>query len=339
MLGHSGGGREGRELADGRRASARTTEDHEVRHRTAARPEHREGVHQHVGPLERLHATGEQHDPPGRVEPEPSARSGPVAGCEQLEIDARCDRVDAVRVRSVQLDEVARLLVGARDEGVGLRDHLLLPDHATVRLGSVPRRKGGVLDPCHRVHRVHERHVPPIGRQPPDLTGEPVVRVHDVVPARRPRGLRPQHPCGHRAQLSREIALVEPLERSCRHVVDQDRRHHADVDLVAEQDRAGLLAAEDAPVRVRAGQDHGLGECRRGRPREDLHARTTPGERVRQPRDVDVHPAGIADARLVQRRGVDRQHGDPELSMGPVGHRVTSRSGRRRRVRAGRSCA
>ena len=145
---------------------------------------------QHVGRLERLDAPDEQQD--GRVGRQPQPPAGGCRGtrAEQLEVDPGRHRHDPSRVGVVQLDEGFRLLVGVGDETVGGRDDLRLADLPGDRLRRVALGEGEVLDLRHRVHRVYERHVPPLGGQPGDLAGQPVVGVHEVVPARaraRPR--------------------------------------------------------------------------------------------------------------------------------------------------------
>ena len=57
--------------------------------------------------------------------------------------------------------------------------------------------------------------------QPADLAGQPVVRVHQVVPAGLVGGLGPQHLGGERAQLGRQVVLGQPLERAGDDVPDQ----------------------------------------------------------------------------------------------------------------------
>ncbi len=61
-------------------------------------------------------------------------------------------------------------------------DHLLLADDAHAWLSVVAFCNIEVLDLGHRVHRVHEGHVPTLTGQPADLAGQPVVRVDDVEP-------------------------------------------------------------------------------------------------------------------------------------------------------------
>ena len=71
----------------------------------------------------------------------------------------------------VQLDQLARLLVGVGDQPVGGLDDLGLADLAAGRLGAChPSASVGVLDPRHRVHRVHQRHAAS-GRRPASRPG------------------------------------------------------------------------------------------------------------------------------------------------------------------------
>ena len=84
-------------------------------------------------------------------------------------------------------------LGGVRHQPVGLGHHLLLADDAATRLGPVTLGQHGVLDPGQGVHGVHERDAPAVLGQPAHLPGQPVVRVDEVVAARRPSGLGPHH--------------------------------------------------------------------------------------------------------------------------------------------------
>ena len=165
---------------------------------------------------------------------------------------------------------------------VGLVDHLLLADGAHRRLGRVDVGQRDVLHRGQRVRGVHQRHRPAVAGQPADLAGEPVVRVHDVVVAGLVGGLGAQHPGRERAQLRRQVMLVETLERAGDHVAHQHAGRH--------------------PHRRRVG--------RRRRAGEDLDLDAAAGHVQRRLQDVDVHAAGVSGTRLRQRRGVHRQHRD-----------------------------
>ncbi len=104
---------------------------------------------------------------------------------------------------------------------VGFVDHLLLADRAHRRLGGVTLGQRRVLHRGQRVGGVHQRHRPAVAGQPTDLTGQPVVRVHDVVVARLVSGLGPQHAGGERTQLGGQVVLVQTLERPGHHVAHQ----------------------------------------------------------------------------------------------------------------------
>ena len=183
----------------------------------------------------------------------------------------------------VKRNQLLRFVFGVDDQPVGFVDDLLLTDRAQRRLGCVTVGQRRVLDRGEGVRGVHQRHRPPIARQPADLTGQPVVRVHDVVVARLVGGLGAQHARGERAQLGGQVVLVQPLERARDHVAHQHARRHPHRRLIG----------------------------RRGGPGEDLHLDAAAGHLQRALQHVDVHPAGIAGAGLGQRRGVHRQNGHP----------------------------
>ena len=109
------------------------------------------------------------------------------------------------------------------------------------------------------------------------------MRVHDVVPAGLVAGLGAQHPRGEGAQLAGQVVLAQPLERPRDDVAHQHARRQL-------RDRRVL---------------------RRRRPREDLDLDAAAGHPQRGLHDVDVHPARVARARLLQRRGVHRQQAHP----------------------------
>jgi len=132
------------------------------------------------------------------------------AGGEGRQIDARRHDVDAARVGAVVLHELVPFLAGGRDEPVGLGDHLLLADDPAQRLRRVAGGQGSVLDLAERVRGVHEWHAPAVAGQPPDLSGQPVVGVDEVVPALLVVCLGAQHGGGERAQLSGQLVLAEP---------------------------------------------------------------------------------------------------------------------------------
>ena len=180
------------------------------------------GAQQHVRGLERLDPADEQQHAGVRRQAGRGPGGGPVAGGEQLEVDARGHHPDLAGVGVVQLDQLAGLVVGVGHQPVGGLDDLRLADLAPRRLGRVTVGELGVLDPGHGVHRVHERHPPAVGGQPAHLAGEPVVGVHEVVPPLGPRGLGPHHPGGEGAQLARQVLLAQPLVRPGGDVAD----HH-----------------------------------------------------------------------------------------------------------------
>ena len=196
-----------------------------------------------------------------------------VARAEHLEVDAGGDDGDPRRVGSVEVDEFSGLAGGVGDERRGRVDDLLLTDLAPRRLGSVTRGELTVLDPRHRVHRVDERHPPPVGREPPDLAREPVVGMHEVVVPLRLRRADPHHAGRERAQLARQIVLAEPLVRPGGDVVDGHAGRQFD-----------LLT-------------HGRARA----PREDVDGDAALREPLRRLDDVDVEAARVTRPRLRQR--------------------------------------
>jgi len=133
-----------------RRPTARAAEHHEQRDGAARGGQDRDRPNQHVRRLERLHPAGEQHHLAidGQVEPRtervPAARAR-ANRVEQCEVHAGGDDVHRGGVGVVQVDEVSRLLDGARQECVRRRDHLALTDQAAGRLGVSPGASAAFL--------------------------------------------------------------------------------------------------------------------------------------------------------------------------------------------------
>ena len=147
-----------------------------------------------------------------------------------------------------------------------------LADDPALRLGGVAVGQREVLDLGQGVHGVHERHVPPVGGEPADLAGQPVVRVDEVVPARVVRGPRP---AGRRRRRRRAARAG----RSC--------------------DSPSSGPADDVPDEDAGSQLDGARRGAGGGPGEDLDLGAALGEPARGLRDVDVHAAGVAGARLL----------------------------------------
>jgi hypothetical protein len=198
----------------------------------------------------------------------------------------------------VELDQLAGLVARVDDQPVAGFHHLLLADDAAQRLRGVAVGEREVLDLGQGVRGVHERHPPPLGGQPADLPGQPVVGVHDVVPAGLVRGLDPQDAGGQGAQLGRQVLLGQPLERTGGDVAHGDARR--------ELDDGRQVAAGGAG--------------------EDLHLDAEGGQPLAGLDDVDVHATGVAGARLLERRGVHGQHRHAPRVHGRQGHRRTSLS-------------
>ena len=205
-------------------------------------------------------------------------------GLEDVEVDARRHDDDLARVGVVQLDQGLGLVVGVGDQPVGRLDDLGLADLAARRLGAVTAGERVVLDPGHGVHRVHQRHLPALGGQPADLAGEPVVGVHQVVPAERAPGLGAHHAGGEGAELARQVVLAQPLVRAGGHVPHRSR---------------------PAPARPPGGRSLLVARVK--------ISTATPRAASRRRRldDVDVEAARVAGAGLLQRRGVHAEHRHP----------------------------
>ncbi len=201
----------------------------------------------------------------------------------ERKVDARRDDRDRVGIGVIQVDELPRFGLGVGDQAIGCLDDLCFADRARRRLGRVTHRERRILDPRQRVHAVHERHAPSLFRQPPDLARQPVVRMHEVVPAGVARRLGAQHRGRERTQLRRQIGFRQWLE-------------WAGDDVAHGEARRDVLDRGDV--------------ARRG-PGEDVDLDTLRGQPPRQLHDVDVHAAGVADAWLLDRRRVQAQHRDP----------------------------
>ena len=202
---------------------------------------------------------------------------------EDAQVRARVDGLHLGRVRAVQLGQLACLLGRVGDQPVRRGHHLELAADPLVGLGGVARREGRVLHLAQGVHRLHERDAPALLGGRADLAGQPVVRVHQVIPAGLRRGLGAQHLKRELAYLRGQVVLVELLERARRHAADQ----HA----------GGELGQRRRVPADRAG--------------EDLHLGAARGEPLGHLDDVNVQAAGVASARLVERGRVDAERGDP----------------------------
>ena len=237
---------------------------------------------QHIGGLERLNTPDEGQDELVGVQPERRPRRPSVAGCEGLQIHAGMHHVDARRIGVVKRNQLLRFVFGVDDQSVRLVDDLLLTDRAQRRFGCVAFGKRRVLDRREGMRGVHQRHRPPITREPADLTRQPVVRVHDVVVARLVCRFGPQHAGGECAQLCGQVVLVQPFEGARDDVAHQHAGRHPHRRLIG----------------------------RRCGPGEDLHLDAAARHLQRALQHVDVHAAGVTRAGLGQWRGVHRQNGD-----------------------------
>ena len=252
----------------------------------------RRGAQHHVGALQRLDpAREDQHDRvrrPARAaagcRPKPQKPQKPEAPGRNTDRSTPGDTVfDPRRGGAVQLDQLPRLVLGVRDQPVGGRHDLALAPDPDRGLGAVAAGQGQVLDLAEGVHRLHQRHPPALRGHRPDLAGQPVVRVHQVVPAGREVGLGAQHAERERADLPGQRVLVEFLERPGHQVPDQHPGCELQHGRGVPADRAG----------------------------EDLHLDAAPGQLPGHLDHVDVEPAGVAGARLVERGGVHADRRDP----------------------------
>ena len=212
-------------------ARAAEDDDHEPRAHRRRRPQQvGRGADQDVRGLERLDPPGEQQHLGVLGHPE-SGTGGvtSVGGGEHVEVDAGRHHRHPLGQGAVQLDQLAPLGLGARHQPVGRRHDLLLADLAAGGLGRVALGQVGVLHLRHRVHAVHERDVPAVGHEPADLARQPVVGVHDVVPAGVLRRLGPHHAGRERAQLARQVVLPEPGQRPGHHVAHRHPGRELDV--------------------------------------------------------------------------------------------------------------
>ena len=162
-------------------------------------------VQHHVGSLERLYPAGEdEHDAVGRqAELRPGMRLR--SGLEHREVNARINGDDARRVGGVVPDELPCLIVGIGNQPVGRGNDLRLAAQPDLWLNGVAGREGGVLDLAQRVHGLDERDSPPLLGDGADLARQPVMPVHEVIPAGRMRSLGPEQLEGELAQLARKI--------------------------------------------------------------------------------------------------------------------------------------
>src|SRR5664280_3678530 len=216
-------------------------------------------------------------------QPQLGPRRCHIPNGEHPEVDAGRHDPNLAGIRVIQVDQLTGLAPGVCHEAVSGVHDLSLTDLATRRLWRVPFRQPGVLDARHRVHRVHQRHPPTVSRQPAHLPGEPVVGVHEVIPALGSGRLRAHDPLGERAQLTREVSLAQALEWPC--------------DDVAYVDPGRYLGLER--------------QTAVGHPGEDLNLYATHRQPFGDLDDVHVQTTRIACSWLLERRGVDAEHGNP----------------------------
>ncbi len=243
----------------------------------------RSGVQQHVGRLQRLDTPHEEQQQRVRRNTDAAARRRGVPGTEHLQVDTGRHHVDQVGVGVVEIDQMAPFVLGGCDQSVRAVDDSLLARDAMWWIRAVAVGERAVLHLRQGVGGVYQWDSPPARDREPNLAGKPIVRVDDVEPAGFVCGLDPKHGRGEGTQPGRKILPADVFERPGCDMAHRDSRR--------ERDRRMHLAA--------------------GGPGEDLHFGAEQGQLPRQLHHIHVHAAGIAGARLFQRRRVHRQHGDP----------------------------
>jgi hypothetical protein len=127
------------------------------------------------------------------------------------------------------------------------------------------------------VHGLDERDAPPLLGDSADLAGQPVVAVHEIVPAGRVRSLGPQQLEGELTELAGKIRFVEIFERPGGQMTDED------------------AGRELGDLRLVAGY----------RPGEYVNLDTPLGEALGDLNDVDIKTACVAGPWLLERRCVN----------------------------------
>src|SRR5581483_3011761 len=142
-------------------------------------------------------------------------------------------------------------------------------------------RVRAVLHTAQRVEHRHVRHAPKLGEPRSDPAREPVVAVHDRV--------------------LDALALDEPFE-----VVDERRQVLDDRVLV---DAVAWTGVEVDDARTGA-ERHDARQARLRLAREDVDVDAGAAELAAQLADVELHPADLARAELVERAAVHAEHRD-----------------------------
>ena len=196
-------------------------------------------------------------------------------GREERVVDTRRHDLDPTRRRAVEALELRSFLGAAREDRVGATDDLDLRAHAALRL--LVARLG--LHPRQRVERRDERQVELVLQPVPSQPRQPVVRVDDV---------------GAHAGLEVVAHLVGELvdglgQRFLRKV------GRTDVDVAHPEPGLDRHLGRQA-LAPRAHVHRAVDACL-GQGRDELA-------------HVHVHPAGVGNARLGERRGVQREDGE-----------------------------
>ena len=207
----------------------------------------------------------------------PRSRCGARRRCRARKsvVDARRHDLDPTRRRAVEAFELRSFLSAAREDRVGATDDLDLRAHAALWL--LVARLG--LHPSQRVERRDERQAELVLEPVPSQPRQPVVRMDDVgAPA---RFEVVAHLVGELVDRLRE-RFLRKVGRTDVDVAHPEPRLDRDLGSEAISPRAHVHRAVDA---------------RLGQGRDELA-------------HVHVHPARVGNARLGERRGVQREDGE-----------------------------
>ena len=196
-------------------------------------------------------------------------------------IDPRGGNEQPLRAGAVVLEEIIELIRGGGDHTVGESDDLILGAQSRRARPRLVGPMRGILHPAQRVERVSQRKAKRLFDQHPRPARQPVVGVHHIESL--PIAPRPvDDPVPKGADVFDEFRDRQRLSGTGIDVDDAvagHRLHHL---------RLVWIGAAGEHDRVYAHRSHGRGQL--------VH--------------VDVHSAGVADPRLVERRGMHGNKGD-----------------------------
>jgi hypothetical protein len=184
-----------------------------------------DGAEQHVRGLQRLDAADEEQHVGvrGRRAASRGALGAGAARAEDAEVDARRDDRDpagSASYRSMRSPASSSVLATSRSGGGDPPAPRRSPGPAAR--GASPRASERFLTLAIVCIVCTSGTFQRSAASQADLAGEPVVRVHEVVPARVLLGLGAQHAGRERAQLARQVVLGEAGERAGDDVAHQD---------------------------------------------------------------------------------------------------------------------